>query len=273
MTRHLITPLLVTALAVVAFASSAASPDAKTIVELAVAAADPDNTLPSHDMIVANVREQETTSDATTEVKDLRIVLYGDRLQEARLELSPDITVVLHEGQGWATIHGQLDTRHTAAKMAAGTVRQKVFPLLFPFSLELEGVMLNDVAETTFDGRKAWVVNADFAPAFFTAPSMVTTWKIFFDRENHMVLGAEFFPAEEFRGPSAEGVRYRVLTWKNLDGISLPGEMLLEGIDVNGTETGHVRVTKIEYSDGGPFDPSLFVHPEVLERLDAGDVE
>ena len=273
MTRHPIAPLLVTAFAVVAFPASAATPDAATIVERAIAVADPDNTLPTHDMIVADVHEQETTSDATTEVKELRLVLYGDRLQEARLELSPDINVVLHQGQGWATIQGQLDTRHTAAKMAAGTVRQKVFPLLFPFSLELEGVTLSDVAEATFDGREAWAVNADFAPAFFTAPSMVTTWRIFFDRENHVVLGAEFFPAETFRGPNAEGVRYRILTWKTLDGIKLPGEMLLEGIDVNGVENGHVRVTKIEYSDGGPFDPTLFLHPEVLERLDTGDVE
>ncbi|HSN54761.1 MAG TPA: hypothetical protein VLT32_08810 [Candidatus Sulfomarinibacteraceae bacterium] len=273
MTRHAIAPLLVAALALVAAPAAAQTPDGATVVDRAVAAADSGDALARHDVIRASIREEETLSDGSTEVKEFTVLLQGGRLQNARLELSPDVSVVLHKGTGWATIRGQLDTRPTAARMAGGTVRQKIFPLLLPFSLQLEGVRLGAVSSTTFDDRPAWAVDATFDPAFFAAPSLSTTWMLYFDRSSSKVLGAEFYPPEELRGPGAEGVRYRILTWKSVDGIDLPGQVLLEGIDFNGAPNGHVRVTKIEYGDGGPFDPALFIDPATLEKLDAGDVE
>jgi hypothetical protein len=273
MTRRPIAPLLAAIVIGIAVPAAAETPDAETIVERAVAAADPGDSLAHHDLIRAAIREEETPSGGATEIKEFTVLVHGGRLQNARLELSKDVSLVLHGGEGWATVRGELDNRPTAPRMAAGTVRQKIFPLLFPFSLQLDGVRLDEVSPATFDNREAWAVEISFAPEFFAAPSMLTTWTIFFDRELHRVLGAEFYPPEEVRSPESEGVRYRILSWKTVDDIDLPGHVLLEGLDFNGIENGHFRVTKIEYSDGGPFDPSLFVHPETLERLDAGDVE
>jgi len=49
--------------------------------------------------------------------------------------------------------------------------------------------------------------------------------------------------------------------------------VLLDGIDVNGVENGHVRVTKISASSAGPLDLALFIPPDEGERLDAGEID
>jgi hypothetical protein len=102
---------------------------------------------------------------------------------------------------------------------------------------------------------------------------MDTTWRVFVNRENHQVLGAEFLPPEEYREVRDEGVRYRILKRDPVDGLMLPSQVLLDGIDFNGVENGHVRVTKIETTTIGPFDLSIFILPDELERIEADDIE
>ena len=92
------------------------------------------------------------------------------------------------------------------------------------------------------------------------------------ERENNLVLGSEFQPAAEFRAVVDEGIRYRVLKRQNVDGLKLSAQILLDGIDLNGVENNHVRVTKIESTTAGPLDLSIFIHPDEKARLDAGDV-
>ncbi len=57
-----------------------------------------------------------------------------------------------------------------------------------------------------------------------------------------------------------------------MDGLNLPAQVLLDGIDLNGVENGHVRVTKIQAQTAGPLDLSIFIHPDEQERLDSGEV-
>ena len=156
--------------------------------------------------------------------------------------------------------------------MAAGTIRQQLFPLLMPFSLRMDGVRLGLVTEGTFDGTPAWVIELTFEPEFFAAPSMITTWNVFIDRETDKILGAEYLPADEFRSIRDEGIRYRYLKRQNVGGVNLAAQVLLDGIDLNGVENGHVRVTKISSQTVGPLDLALFVSPEARERMDAGEV-
>jgi hypothetical protein len=264
---------LIVGLVLVAATAAAETPSAEAIIASAIDAAVDEDAPVRHEMIRAAVREEETTSDGKTNVREFSLLLYGEHLQSARLELDPDINVISHNGKGWATIHGQLDTRANAERLASGTVRQKIFPLILPFSLELGGLRPGKVTQTTFDDRPAWAVEVTFDQLFFASASMATPWTLYFDRENHRVLGAEFYPPEDLRGPGAEGVRYRILTREKIGDLSLPGQILLDGLDFNGIENGHVRVTKISYSDAGSFDPTLFIDPATLEKLDAGDVE
>jgi hypothetical protein len=273
MLRPTIAPLLIVTVAVVAGTATAAAPSAETLVERAIAAADPDGALATHDVIRLAVHEEETAADGTSRVKDLTVLTHGGGLENVRLEIGNGISIVLNGSKGWAMIQGQLDARANAARMAAGTVRQRIFPLLFPFSLQLDGIQLGTPTETTFDGKAAWAVDAVFTAEFFASPSLGTEWRLFFDRETAAVLGAEYLVPTDLRaGGSDEGGRYRILARAAINGITLPTRVLLDGIDANGAENGHFKVTKISHTGAGVFDPTLFLHPDELKKHDEGEI-
>ena len=264
--------LLIAALAVVCGTASAKTPTAEAVVEKAVKAAEDGSTMADHDMIRMSIRQEETAADGTTERSELTALVHGDALQNTRVELSQGVSLVLNDRTGWALIRGQLDTRPQTPRMAAGTIRQQLFPLLMPFSLRMDGVRLGLVTEGTFDGTPAWVIELTFEPEFFAAPSMITSWNVFIDRETDLILGAEYLPADEFRSIRDEGIRYRYLKRQNVDGVNLAAQVLLDGIDLNGVENGHVRVTKISSQTIGPLDLAIFVSPDESERMDAGEI-
>ena len=102
---------------------------------------------------------------------------------------------------------------------------------------------------------------------------MGAEWRVFFDQKTSEVLAAEYLVPADLRAPGrGEGARIRILTRRDVDGISLPAQILTDGIDANGVENGHVKVTKIEHTSVGPFDPTVFMHPEELKKHDEGDV-
>ena len=272
MKRQSIAPLLITGLIALPGLASAETPAAETVIERAISAAELESTIAGHDMIRVAIRQEETTSDGSNSVKEFTAIVHGARLESIRLELGQGISLGLNNTIGWATIQGQVDDRPQTPRMAAGNIRQTLFPLLLPYSLRMEGVQLGMVTVGSFDGTPAWVVEITFKPDFFTAPSMLTTWKVFIDREDNLVLGAEFLPPDEFRAVTDEGIRFRVLKRQNVDGLSLPAHVLLDGIDLNGLENGHVRVTKITAKTVGPLDLGLFINPDEAARMDAGDV-
>jgi hypothetical protein len=100
---------------------------------------------------------------------------------------------------------------------------------------------------------------------------MNSTWRFFFSQQDGTVLGAEYLPPTKFREARAEGIRYRILTRQNVDGLSFPKQVLLEGVDINGVENGHVRITKMDFRTEGPFDLGLFLHPDKARDLDTGN--
>ena len=272
MKQRSITPLLIASLITLSGLASAETPTATTIVEQAISAAELESTLAEHDMIRAAIRQEETTSDGSSTVRNVTALIHGAHLENIRLELGDGITLVLNNTTGWAMMRGLIDTRPQTPAMAAGTIRQTVFPLFLPFSLRMDGVQLGTVTKGSFDGTPAWVVEVEFDANFFAAPSMVTTWAIFISRADNSVLGAHFHPPEEFHAVTDEGIRYRFLKRQNTDGLSLPAHVLLDGIDLNGAENGHVRVTKITTTTAGPLDLGLFINPTESDRLDKGDI-
>jgi hypothetical protein len=272
MKQRSIVPLLVAALIAAPGLGSAETIAAETVVERAISAAETGSTLAQHDMLRLAIHEDETASDGTNKAKDLTAIVHGGRLENIRFELGRNISLVLNNNTGWAMIQGQVDARPQTPRMAAGNIRQTIFPLLLPFSLRMDGVQLGLVTEGSFDGTPAWVVEISFKPDFFTAPSMVTTWKVFISRKDNLVIGAEFLPPDEFRAVTDEGIRFRILKRQDVDGLNLPAQVLLDGIDFSGVENGHVRVTKTTAQTIGPLDLGLFVNPGDAAKLDAGDV-
>jgi len=252
-------------------AASAETPSVDAVVAAAIDAAESTSTMAAHDMIRVEIHQEETTSDGETESRSQTAVFHGDRIQNLRVELTAGVSLGLSGSTGWAMIRGKVDDRPQTPKMAAGTIRQNLFPLLLPFSLLMEGVELQSVTQSTFDSRPVWAVEINFASGFFAAPSMVAPWRIFIDRESNLVLGAEYYPAEQFRTVLDEGIRYRYLKRQDVDGINLPAQVLLDGIDFNGVENGHVRVTKISALTAGPFDLALFINPDQAAKLEADE--
>jgi hypothetical protein len=272
MKRRLMTPLLVASLMALPGLGSAETPTAEAVVERAISAVETESTLAQHDMLRIAINEDETASDGSTKVKELTAIVHGGRLENIRFELGQNISLALNNNTGWAMIQGQVDTRPQTPRMAAGNIRQTIFPLMLPFSLRMDGVQLGMVTEGSFDGTAAWVIDVNFKPDFFTAPSMLTTWRVFISRDGNLVLGAEFLPPAEFHAVTDEGIRYRILKRQDVDGLNLPAQVLLDGIDLNGVENGHVKVTKITTQTVGPLDLGLFINPEASAKLDAGDV-
>jgi hypothetical protein len=156
--------------------------------------------------------------------------------------------------------------------MAIGTLHQKLFPLLLPFSLEMQGAVPTSVESATFEGTPAWAVNVRFDEGFFFgSPIMQTSWQVFAARDDGRYLGAEFQPPEELRVKvEAKGMRFQPLRFATTGGVRLPNHVLVDGIDALGRPTGHVRVTKIETA-AAPWDLGLFVDPQVLARMQDED--
>jgi len=217
------------------------------------------------------ISQEETLSNGEQRKKQATAYVDARTLTNMRLELPGNIVVGRHGDMPWATRDGVLDDRPQTPKMALATLDQRLFPLLLPFTLAMEGVRMSDPKETSFEGIPSWRIAVDFPQGFFVVPSMMTTWYLHVRRSDHTVLAIEFIPPPGVREVSSEGIRYRYLKRANLgSSIQLPVQVLLDGIDLNGAPTGHVRVTRMRITIRGAYEPALFLHPVRLQAIEEG---
>lgn len=261
-------------LATVAAAPVLASPPSpEQLVDAMVEAAGGHKALATLGTVRFGVEEQETLADGRQFQTLLDITVYMPNPDNARLEFRNGATVVRNEGDSWALVKGELDERPQAARMSRGTVNQKVFPMLLPFSLEMDGVTLREVRASTRQGRPTWQAEVVIPPGFFLAPSMTGgTWALELDQATSELMAVAVLPPETMQDVVDEGMRYKVLRTTTVDGVRLPTQILMEGITADGAPTGHNRIVTIEPEVIGPFDPTLFVHPERLEAIEEGDL-
>lgn len=248
--------------------AGAESPSVDSIVERTLEAAGGEAAFQRLGVLEMAVREEETMSEGKRESGSFTAYAYPPQLDTLRMEPSPRVVVACNQGEGWATMGGELDTRRQTPRMAVGTIHQKLFPLLLPFSLAMKGVHVTDVVAATFDGEDVWQLNVKFEPMFFIGPVMNTDWLLTVRKEDHALLAAEFVPPVEYRKVQNEGVRYRYLKHADIDGVRLPTQVLLDGINFDGIENGHVRVTKVAVSVRGEYDSDLFVAPKAPQKGD-----
>jgi len=219
-------------------------------------------------VLQVNADEQETRTDGTTTATSFVAYVDTTNLSNLRMELAKDVVLACQNGNGWATIGGAIDSRPLAPRMAAGTLRQRLFPLLLPFSLQMEGVKPGEVIEDDFEGEPVWRLRLDFAQGFFAAPLMEATWDLIVRRTDHEILAVQFHPPTTYREVQKEGVRYRALSHTELAGAKLPMQLLVSGMEPSGFENAHVRIVKLEWSSRGPYEPALFLHPKRLKDLE-----
>lgn len=213
------------------------------------------------------VSQEETRNDGTSTKSSYTVFADTTDLGNLRIDYPGNVVVARSGSIGWSTADGVLDDRPQTPTMARTTLNQTVFPLLLPYSLKMEGVWVKEVREMTVEGRKVWVFAMPFAKGFFTTPLLTTTWYLVVDQEDFSILWLEFVPPVEYRDVSPEGIRYRILKQKDLDGATVAEQLLLIGINAQGQESGHVRVTKIGASVI-PWDTTLFLNPPQLEALE-----
>ena len=253
------------------FTAVAVPPDAETLRSKIFEAAGGLEAFRELGVLEIAIADEETRADGTVRTNNTTAYVDTRTLTNLRLELAGDIVVARNGETSWATREEQLDDRPQTPKMAFGTLNQKLFPLLMPFTLAMDGVELSDPRETTFEGEPIWRIAVDFPEGFFVAPSMSTTWYLHVRRSDYQVLSVEFLPPPDVRQVRSEGVRYRYLKRAPLGAsVQLPIQLLLDGIDLNGAPTGHVRVTRERITLRGPFEPALFVHPTRLKQIEDG---
>ena len=245
----------------------AESPDAREIVDRMISVAGGD-AFSTAGVLELAVEEEETRSDGSQAKRAYKAYVDTTNLKNLRLELPGDVVIARFGGVSWATRKGQLDERPQTSKMANGTLNQRLFPLLMPFSLKMEGVGVTGLAEGNWEGRDAWVLAVTFAKNFFTSPVLNTTWHVIVAKDDASILSMEFVPSVEYQKVEREGIRYRVLKQEDVEGAQIGTWFLLNGINAKRQESGHVRVTKIKPSVRGPWEPTLFMHPNQIEAFE-----
>lgn len=214
-----------------------------------------------------DVAVEETRNDGTRSVRSFKAMVDTSNLSNLRMELPDDVVVVTSATGGWSTTGGVLDDRPQVPTMAKLTINQSLFPLLLPYSLQMEGVWLKEIRETTLDERDVWVIGIPFAKGFFINPVMETTWILVVAKDDYSIVSLEFAPSPSLADVAPVGVRYRILKQKELEGAKVSEQVLAIGINSQYQESGANRITKI-VPKVRPWDPTLFLSPKRLEELE-----
>jgi len=270
--QHPVRPLVLALTLLTAAAAHAADPTPESAVERMLAAEGGAKAFHSLGVLKLVVSEDETTASGRNRQSTFTAYVSTIEMSHLRLELPREVVVVRNGGEGWATMSGKPDTRPQTPAMAIGTCNQRLLPLLLPFSVTMAGAGPVGVAEATFQGQPAWKIDVAFERNFFSSPVMNVTWQIYASKKDGSFLGAEFQPPLDYETKAgAEGVRYRVLKTQEVNGVTLPSQILMEGIDPKGVATGHNRTVSITASVHGGWDATLFIEPRKLEAIEEGD--
>jgi len=268
MFNRILSLLLSLTLAVAAVAADE-MPDPKEIVEKMVAAAGGE-AFANLGVLELEVTEEEIRNDGTLSGTSYSLFVDTSNLDNMRMELPGEVVVATNRNGGWSTTANVLDDRQQVPKMAKLAINQAVFPLLLPYSLQMEGVWLKEVREAQVEGREVWVISIPFSKGFFVNPVMESTWILVVAKDDFSFQSLEFAPAPAFADVSPVGVRYRILKQKEIDGAAVVEQVLATGINSEYRESGANRVTKIA-SKAQAWDPTLFLSPQQLEALEKDD--
>jgi hypothetical protein len=263
---HLLLPLIVISFSVAAEESI----EPYEIVDRVVAAAGGE-AFTEIGVLKLEVSQEEIRAEGSSTTTTFTAYISTMNLDNQRLEY-PNKLVIGHSGAGgWSTLAGVQDDRPQTGVRAKRALNQTLFPLLLPHSLKMDGVRASEVREATLNDREVWAVALPMVKGFFNSPVLNTSWLMVADQEDASLVTIEFFPGPEFRNVSPVGVRYRVLEYQEISGTKIPKQILAVGIDARGQESGGTRVTKIEASVHGTWDPTLFISPAQLEALEEQD--
>ena len=245
------------------------SPDPKEIVDRMIAAAGGE-AFSQLGVLKLEVHEEQTRNDGTQTAKNYVLMVDTANLANLRMEYPNGTVVGGSAAGGWGVENGVQDDRPQTPTMARKILNLAAFPLLMPYSLKMDGVWVQEVRESTLEGRDVWVLAIPFSKGFFVSPVLTTTWFMVVAQDDYSILAFEFVPSVEYRKVSPVGVRYRILKIQEVEGAKIAEQILSVGISPQGQESGLVRVTKSKASVR-LWEPSLFLSPSQLEALEEDD--
>ncbi len=265
MTRQFVTLLLTAAVAAPLAASKL--PDTKALESMLTGTEDAVAFAQLYP-IKLTLHEEETAIDGTRRVSDRVLYVNPADLSQMRLEMMDNVVLGRSGAKGWATIKGQPDPRPSSPAMAIGTINEIAFPLLFPYSLALREAELTEVSAGTWEEQPLWSATVEFGEKFFGNPVMSTDWEALVEPSDLTVRALQFTPEQEYVRAGAEGMRYSVLSTQEVQGCSLPKNVLVVGLHQDGTENGHVKVIEVDVEVLDTWDPRLFLSPEEIQRFE-----
>lgn len=246
----------------------AATP-AEKIIDASIQAAGGRQAFEALGVLKMEITESETQTDGKTK-KDSLTAYVDTTLANSRLELPSNVVIVRNGDTGWASISGKLDTRKQTPRMAPGTCRQKLMPLLLPFSLKLDGPGFSQPTQTNFQGQKMWKIGMIVKRLFFQSPMISNSWDFFFPLDSNKAPIARYLPLAEFIKVQPEGMQIEVIKRTRVGGVLLPSSVTIHGVDATGKVSSHERRVSISYTIVKDPDLGLFVSPETLQKLDEG---
>ncbi|MGQ9495038.1 MAG: hypothetical protein ACUVRY_02095 [Thermoanaerobaculaceae bacterium] len=223
----------------------------------------------------AEMASTEVIQDGkTSEVRKV-LVFSPESIAPVRLEI-PSVGVVAGDDGtgGWALINNQPDPRPTTTIMVKRMVTADAFPLTLPFSLNWPGVTVSGVMAATLDNTPTWRLSVTLARSFFHTPQIATRWTVDIDQRTFQVLRAESPYTDLGKGVVADGMRFTWAEFRSFQGVRLPTQQLVVGLDRDGKEKAHHRRDVITWQrlsleqTAGLFENP--VPPELRPKLPVG---
>lgn len=210
----------------------------------------------------------EVTQEGKTSETRKVLVFTPQSIAPVRLEIPAVGVVAGDDGSGgWALIKNQPDPRPTTKIMVKRMVTADAFPLTLPFSLNWPGVTVSGVTAAILDNTPTWRLSVTLARSFFHTPQIATQWTVDIDQQNFRVLRAESPYTDLGKGVVADGMRFTWAEFHFLQGVRLPTQQLVVGLDRDGKEKAHHRRDTITWQRLSPEQSAgLFENPVPPEQ-------
>jgi hypothetical protein len=199
-------------------------------------------------ILEVDIAMNEVTQDGHTISSSPSFFLVTPGPTPGRFEYPASQTIAGDDGTGgWALLRGKPDARPLTQLMVKRLIRSTMFPILLPFSLTWQKVEVTSVLPAEVSGKPVWRLKIQLPRTFFHTPQIANTWMIDVDRQTYQVVRADSPYTDLGRGIRADGMRF---TWSNpikLEGVWLPGEQRVTGLDEAGNEKTHSRTDRFHF--------------------------
>jgi hypothetical protein len=224
------------------------NPTPEAVVKHAIDAAGGYEAFSRLGIVLADVTSEEVAQAGAQSKSEMKTYFKAPGPLPGRIEVPQARVISGDDGTaGWAVVGGEYDPRPSMKIMVRRLLRNNLFSLLLPFSLNWDEVTVTDVAPVMNGNVPAWRLSVSLTKTFFQTPQIATNWTVDIDRKTYAVVQARCPATDLGRGIKADGM---LITWGKpqiVRGMVLPGEQRVVGLSETGAAKTHTRVDQIRY--------------------------